>query len=253
MKKREPNYILNVRIFIEGQKKVLGFKVGVHTFIKELENKIADALGLDMIRTSISIYHSEHQGKLNSAQTLFQNNIVKNNENLSAQISNISTLKLVYDKNEKNAFKYQGNVSAIDLTYKYPLQKGGLVEGINLECLCVNRKCINFNRTIIFPLGLGTYNLEELMKGQPCPSCPYKDLNCIVLAAVKQIKLKQCLFTLKGQVKQQTRVVNFELGQWIPVTEDSSYFQTILEQNNWVDVNIIIKPLYPTLNQSCIK
>ena len=49
-----------------------------------------------------------------------------------------------------------------------------MVNGLNIEGVCVNKKCLNFNRPIIFPLGMGEYDVIQLMKGFKCTTCPYK-------------------------------------------------------------------------------
>ncbi len=62
----------------------------------------------------------------------------------------------------------------MDLTHKVPYQLPCLVRGINVEGVCVNKKCISYNRSIIVPLGLGEYNLHDICHGIKCKACPYR-------------------------------------------------------------------------------
>lgn len=55
MKRKPGNKLINLQIHIKGTKKVVKLCVGQHTFIKEIENMLAEELGLDLLRTSISL------------------------------------------------------------------------------------------------------------------------------------------------------------------------------------------------------
>lgn len=72
-----------------------------------------------------------------------------------------------------------------------------------MEAICVNKKCVNFNRGIVYPLGIGSFDLIAILKGYPCNICPYRDLNIKISSVTKQIKFKQCMFTVKGMINKK--------------------------------------------------
>lgn len=94
MKKKEPNKIINLQIHLQGTKQHYAFKVGQHTFIKEIQNLLAEQIGLDMLRAQIDFSHPYCHNPLNPTSTLYQNKITQKNEKIYAKIDQIFTQQL---------------------------------------------------------------------------------------------------------------------------------------------------------------
>ena len=101
-------------------KKILGFRVGIHTFIKEIENLVADQLGLDIIRANLSLQHQGSHGKLDSAKTLYQCGIHHEREHIYCTYNDVSGTKLALTEKEINK-PVQGHLGTLDMTYKHPM------------------------------------------------------------------------------------------------------------------------------------
>lgn len=70
MKKKAPNYLIKLQVGLVDTNRVFGFRVGIHSFIKEIENLIADELGMDLLRTNLELTYKGIDGRLNSGRTL---------------------------------------------------------------------------------------------------------------------------------------------------------------------------------------
>lgn len=57
MKKKPGNKPINLDIHIKGTHRTVKLVVGQHTFIKEIENMVAENLNLDLLRTSLFLQH----------------------------------------------------------------------------------------------------------------------------------------------------------------------------------------------------
>lgn len=55
MKKKAPNYLIKLQVSIVNTNRVYGFRVGIHSYIKEIENLIADEMGMDLLRTNLEL------------------------------------------------------------------------------------------------------------------------------------------------------------------------------------------------------
>ena len=132
----------------------------------------------------------------------------------------------------------------MDLTDKYPIQTSCFTNGINLEGVCINKKCIYYNREIIKSLGFGIFNLNDILHSIKCGTCPYKEYGTNPAIIIKQILLKDCQWKISGsvliragiEIPKQWEKWNFIKG------EDSNKLHCKIDQNLWTKIFIHIKP-----------
>ena len=120
------------------------------------------------------------------------------------------------------------------------------VDGLTIEAICINPKCINFHRHIVFPIGMGTFSLERVQKDIKCQMCPYRALGINPAVIVKELQFKNCRWTISGHKKARNGNGYFEqsLNRWVRVEgKDTTSFQHIVSQDQWKNVWIEIKKI----------
>ncbi|KAM3134546.1 hypothetical protein pb186bvf_013360 [Paramecium bursaria] len=249
MKQKETNRYITLTIILNSTKQSLKFNIGIHTTIKEISNKLAGELCLDVFRTRISFQYGYTTNKLDESKTLSQLSITNPQESIYANVESLHTKQLgkVTLREKKPVLKQKYRVTDLDLVAFHPGQiQRYEVDGLTLEGVCVNPKCLNFQRDIVYPIGFGTFSVDRILKEIKCDLCPYKDMGVNPPVVMKEMQFKQCKWTISG--KKQARVGNgyFEqsLNRWVRVEgKDNLSYQQIVGQDQWLNVWIEIKPI----------
>jgi hypothetical protein len=99
---------------------------------------------------------------------------------------------------------------------------------------------------VLHPLGMGKFNLYEILNRLKCPACPYKDQKLNPSVVVKKLRFRKCGWTVDGEIKLDNGIqVPEYFHKWIIVKEEgSSLFYQMLDQIHWSNLNIKVKPLF---------
>ncbi|CAK61475.1 unnamed protein product (macronuclear) [Paramecium tetraurelia] len=247
MLKKEPNRQIDLTLVLNATKQKIKLSVGIHTTLKEVANLLAEELTLDVFRTRISFQETYKTMKLDESKTLKQLGITIDNQQLFANVETIQTKTIGRVTLAKTFQKpiERFRVTDLDLVPFHPGQIQPFeVEGLTLEAVCINSKCINFQREIVFPIGFGTFSFQRIMRDVKCDMCPYRALGINPSVLVRELLFRDCKWTISGLKKGGNGVFDQCLNRWVKVKgRDSLAFPQIVGQDKWKEVWIEIKPI----------
>ncbi|EGR31730.1 hypothetical protein IMG5_103310 [Ichthyophthirius multifiliis] len=242
MKNAYPNIKINVffEILYQKNQNKIQLVFPVHTLIKKVQIELAKKLSFNPFKFQCIFMSEKSSLPMNECSSLYQNDI-QNNNLIFVKIINIQTRQQAPNINKLDTPDYK-NATLLDLVSQRPYYMQTVTKGLNLNAICTNKRCINFNKNTIFCLGLGTFDYQNIIKNTECPNCPDKMLFRSTKCIVKDFVFQECLWSLEGI--KQGNLISFEFKQedWIQVNScDLVNFKKVLLENNWGSVKIIVK------------
>ena len=240
--KKVVDYQINIRISIPETKKTFELKLSIHTTIKEINSLISEKLGYDPFITNFNFESPRDYIILNPTSTLQQNRL-RTGDILYAKIT------LITSNNPKSSLESKSplinSLANFSQLSKYKVNLRTNVYGLIIEGVCVNDKCLAYAENMNFPLGMGSFTIDEILNGVKCPICPYRELGINPSVVVKQIKLTNCCFKYEGRYKDKKGFVQRKSGgELIRVEgENTTKLYKIIEEKNWIDFLVVVKQL----------
>ena len=240
--KKVIDYPIQLKISIPETKRSYTLTLSIHTTIKEINSIISQKLGYDPFITNFNFESPKEYIVLNPTSTLQQNRL-RTGDTLVAKIT------LTTSTNPKNALESKSPLIRSLMSFsefpKYQVNLKSNVYGLIIEGICVNDKCLAYAENMIFPLGLGTFTIGEILNGIKCPICPYREFGVNPSVVVKQIKLVNCFFKYEGRYKDKQGFVQRKVYPgFIKIEgENTTRLYKVIEENNWLDFLVTIKGL----------
>lgn len=240
--KKVVDYPIQIKISIPETKRSFSFSLSIHTTIKEINSMVSQKLGYNPFLTNFNFESPRDYIILSPTSTLQQNNI-RNNDTLFAKLTITST------NNPKSSLDSRSPLirSLLNLSElnKYGKTLRTNIYGLIIDGVCVNEKCLSYAENMSFPLGTGTFTLDEILNGIKCPICPYKELGVNPSIVVKQIKLVNCYFRFEGNYKDRQGFVHRKAaGNFLKVEgENTNKLYQIIEEFQWVNFLLTVKQL----------
>lgn len=240
--KKVVDYPIKIRISIPETKKSFDLNLSIHTTVKEINSIISQKLGFDPFITNFNFEAPRDFYIMNPTSTLLQNR-VRSGDIIQAKITLTTTLNAKSQLNPRS----QIIKSLIDLSelsnYKPNVRSN--VYGLIIEGVCINQKCLGYAENMKFPLGVGEFNLNEIINGIKCPICPYREFGTNPLIVVKQIKLVNCYFKYEGSYKDDNGFVHRKVcPSFFKIEgENINKLYQIIDKNKWIDFSITVKAM----------
>lgn len=237
--KKVYDYTIPIKISLPDAKKNISLDLSIHTRIKEINDIITEKIGFQPFSTNINFICKRTYERLDHISTLLQNNI-KPGDTLIAYLSMTSK------QNKSRKIKMVKKLTDLEIIAKeYNFGKINDIYGLIIEGMCPNSKCLLNGKDQIFPLGTGTFSLDQILNELKCPICPYKDQAMNKQIIIKNIKFVNCYFQCRGSVEgERIRGKSKELKKlWKIEGEDSDIFYKILDENKWITLVINVKHL----------
>lgn len=222
---------IELTVYVADTTKSLKYILSIHTTLREIAIKIANDMNIDVFRSNISFRTRYNYVKLDIASTLNQNKLTNDKNELYANIDSISTKeRLSIRISQKTSLANNNNLSKLDLIDKFPLYMTKIPTlGLGIEGICQNKKCIYHERKIFCSLGVGTFNLKEVLTKIKCPTCPYKDLNVHPPIIINKMIFKGCVWRILKNYMIDERKMGVDVDKWFPAREEqeSEFFNYI--------------------------
>jgi len=240
--KKVVDYPIKIKISIPETKRSYSLNLSIHTTIKEINSIVSQKLGYDPFITNFNFEDPRDFIILNPTSTLQQNRI-RPGDTLNAKITLITSTNPKANLDTKSPL-IRSLIDLSDLsTYKTNLRSN--VYGLILEGVCVNDKCLAYAENMNFPLGIGTFTINDILNGVKCPICPYRELGVNPSVVIKQIKLVNCYFKYEGRFKDNQGFVQRKAcpGFFKIEGENTTKLYQIIDKNKWMDFLLTVKSL----------
>jgi len=241
---------IKIKVRIPDMNREFNFKLFRRTRVKEICIRICELLDIDPLRTDAFLYPPFGLLEMNHSSTLMQNGI-EDGMTIVAKIhytgyrSKVNTLYKIVSK--KSQFGNSSMENFIDKE-KFPiynLKTKVELYGVKVVGVCTNTRCIAFNKEVTFPLGPGTFNINEILANTRCQTCPYKDRNHQKPIKVKNVSLINCLWRIQGHYIDANGFRNYKYCKgWLKTDgEDNLKLYDLLQSTNYIDPVLIVKVL----------